>query len=108
MSKFYRHGDVNFVKVEKAEGEVIKHDGSYVVARGEATGSEHRLAVKDPEDLIIKKDLQGNYYFELFSEGRITHTHDHEPLVIPIGTYKQIAEREIDWFAGGVTRKVQD
>ena len=106
--KFRRNGDVNLHEVKEIRGEIIKHNGSFVLAEGEATGSKHFITVKNPDDLIIKKDEQGNMYFELLSEGALTHTHDHEPTVIWPGKYKQVQEREIDWFEKGITKKVVD
>ena len=47
-------------------------------------------------------------YFELLSEGTLTHTHDHETTIIYPGKYSQVNEREIDWFEKGITKKVID
>ncbi len=104
--KYIRHGDINLHKVSKIEGEIIKHNGSYVVAEGETTGHKHVLKVKDKEDLIIKKDSKGNFYFELLSDGEISHE-EHKTLVIPKGIYKEVREREVDHFKG-LTRQVVD
>lgn len=106
--KFRRNGDVNLHEVKKTKGEVVKHNGSFVLAEGEATGSKHHIKVKNPDDLIIKKDEQGNMYFELLSEGILTHTHDHETTTILPGKYKQVGEREIDNFGSFIVRRVID
>src|SRR3990167_9017570 len=108
MSKFIRHGDVNFHPVSKIKGKLINHNGSFIVARGEATGSTHVLTVQKPSDLVIKQDENGRMYFDLLSSGVITHTHDHEPLTLPAGKYIQIQEREMDHFADSVVRQVLD
>lgn len=105
--KHTRHGDINFRETKKIEGELIKHDGSFIVGYGETTGHKHVLKVADKNDLIIKKDAIGNYYFELLSEGILTHE-EHETISIKPGIYKKIQEREVDHFAGSVTRKVID
>ncbi len=102
-----RHGDIGFIPNKKSEGEVVKHKGSFVVGYGETTGHKHVLTVKNPEDLVIKKDIKGNYYFELLSEGKLTHE-EHKTITIPPGTYKKFQEEEVDHFAGSVTRKVID
>lgn len=101
-----RHGDINFHPVEKMEGETIKHNGSFVVGLGETTGHRHVLTVKNPDDLTIKKDAEGNYFFELLADGTLTHE-EHKTLVVPKGRYKKFQEREVDIFSQTV-RKVID
>ena len=111
---FRRNGDVNLHEITEEEfnnisGEIIKHDGSFVLARGEATGSEHRITVERPETMIIKKDKEGRMYFALNNMGTITHTYDHETLTTPKKVfYVQVPEREIDHFANGVIRHIVD
>lgn len=102
----YRHGDVTFHTVKKVSGELVQHDGSYVVAYGEATGHHHTLTVKDPVDLEIRKDAEGRMFFVLHKEGTLTHE-EHGPIVVAPGTYEQKQEREYDWFALE-TRRVVD
>lgn len=102
-----RHGDINFHPVDKSEGKVVKHRGSFVVGLGETTGHKHVLTVSNPEDLIIKKDSQGNYFFELISEGALTHE-EHKTIRIAPGIYKRFQEEEVDHFAQSITRKVID
>jgi hypothetical protein len=101
-----RHGDINLHPVKTTEGEVVKHNGSFVVALGETTGHAHRLTVKNPNDLVIKKDAHG-YFFELFSEGELTHE-EHKTIKVAPGKYRQVQEREVDHFAGSITRRVVD
>ena len=111
---FRRHGDCNFHPISQAEfdkvqGKIIEHDGSYIVARGEATGSTHVVAVKDPTKMIIKELDNGDRYIALLQEAIITHTHDHETITFAPNTYyKQVQEREVDHFADSITRKVVD
>lgn len=101
-----RHGDINLHQVNKFEGKIIKHTGSYVVAEGETTGHKHILQVKNPTNLEIYQDTFGNTYFNLKEEGILTHE-EHKELVVPKGIYKEIREREVDHFAE-VTRTVID
>lgn len=101
-----RHGDIGFIPTDKSEGEIIKHAGSFVVGLGETTGHRHILTVARPQDLVIKQDAKGDYYFELLSEGTLTHE-EHKTLIVPKGIYKKFQEREIDLFLNCV-RKVQD
>jgi len=104
---YIRHGDVSFHPVEKATGEIIKHNGSFVVEYGEVTGHKHLLKVKNPEDLEIRKDESGNYFFVLKSEATISHE-EHKTLVIPAGTYQKKIEREMEWFGEATVRQVVD
>ncbi len=102
-----RHGDICFHPVEKVEGEVIKHNGSFVVGLGQTTGHQHVLTVEKPQDLIIRKDSTGNYYFELKSEGKLKHE-EHKTIIIHPGVYRKFQEEEVDHFASSITRKVID
>lgn len=102
-----RTGDINFNPVEKSEGELVKHKGSFVVGYGETTGHKHVLTVNNPNDLVITKDKSGNYFFELKSEGKLTHE-EHKTIKILPGIYKKFQEEEVDHFANSVTRKVID
>lgn len=106
MKNYLRHGDVNFHPVAKAEGELVPHNGEFEVEYGEVTGHVHRLQVKNPADLEVRKDAQGNYYFHLKSEGTLSHE-EHKTIAVPKGIYKKVIEREKDWFSLAV-RKVQD
>ena len=112
---FRRHGDINLHVITKEQYEAlgkkaIKHDGSHIIARGEATNSTHILSVKDPQNLEIKEDALGRLLFAIRNEeATITHTHDHEVIKTPKDIfYVQIQEREVDHFADSVVRKVID
>jgi len=105
---FRRHGDVNLHPVDKTEGKLVKHNGQYILAEGEATGSIHLLSVDNPADLEVSVDNFGDTFYKLMSEGTITHTHDHETIKIPPGIYKQVPERELDHFADSIQRRVVD
>ena len=110
----YRHGDVNLVEVSaeafeaaKARGTRVAHDGRYVLARGEATGSVHALSVETPEGMELVQDGE-TLWLRLSSPGTLTHTSDHETLEITPRHYVQVPERELDHFADSVIRKVVD
>lgn len=100
----YRHGDVNLHPTKEIKGEVTKHTGSFVLAEGEVTGHHHVLKVKDINDMTIHVD-GGDHYITLRTEGTLVHP-EHKPLTIPPGTYKQVGEREKDWFSGAVRRVI--
>lgn len=105
--KHIRHGDVNMIPQDKMEGEVVKHNGSFVLALGETTGHKHLLTVIKPSDLVIKQDKEGSYYFQLKSDGEISHE-EHKTLTIKKGIYKKVIEREVDHFADSIIRQVID
>lgn len=112
--KYFRHGDVNLHPITEAQykalvGEIKGHSGSYILAHGEATGSVHEVHMKDRSNLEVK-DLGGRLAIALREEAAtVTHTHDHKTIELPPLTfYVQVPEREIDWFAEGVERKVID
>ena len=111
---FRRHGDVNLHEITEKEfnaiqGKILEHNGSWILARGEATGSKHVLTVERPQMLVIKQDILGRMYFALNGIGTITHTHDHEIITTPKKVfYVQVQEREVDHFSKSIVRKVVD
>lgn len=109
-----RHGDVNLIpiseeKFSSVKGKIIEHTGSYVLARGEATGSQHVITVEREQDLKLVMGEDNNLYLALTGEAKIIHTHDHEVLVTPKrGFFVQVPERELDHFADSIVRHVVD
>lgn len=100
-------GDITFTPFEgEIKGKKEKHDGSYIVGYGEATGHHHKVHTINPDDLEIVKVDRG-YILTLKSEGTVTHQ-EHHSIKLPIGTYRVGHEREVDWFADGVARQVID
>lgn len=111
---FRRNGDVNLHPISKKDfdsfrGAIIKHNGSYVLAKGEATGSIHKITVMDPIKMIIKQNKLKETMIAVLQQAEITHTYDHERLYTPeIMYYRQVQEREVDHFANSITKKVID
>ncbi len=105
-TKNIRHGDINLRLADEIKGEIVKHNGSFMIAEGETTGHKHVITVQNPKDMEIRKMENGLYAFVLKSEGTITHE-EHKTIVIPAGTYKEVREREHDWFSNS-TRRVID
>lgn len=103
----YRHGDITFYKVEKIEGEKVKHDGKFVLAEGETTGHKHVITIPDIMDMEVYKTKDGGYLLKVKSEAKISHE-EHKTLKIAPGIYRVSKEREMDHFAGSVARKVID
>lgn len=104
MNKIYRHGDLILRLVDKTEGKKIKHNGSFVLAEGEASNHKHLLTAPQ---MIVRQTEDGKYYLDMVKEGALSHE-EHKTLIIPPGTYEVSREQETDWFANGVTRKVVD
>lgn len=115
MSKYKRSGDHYIHKIEKMiDGDEIKHNGKFVFGIGEASNHNHTIVVDNPKDLIIKRDRNGDYYFQLFSDAKLMHVEgesmkiaDHKTIPIKKGIYRQVHEREVDIFSQ-VVRKVID
>lgn len=100
-----RHGDVNLAPFEgEIEGKKLRHSGSFVLAEGETTGHKHVLTVANPNDMTIS--VEGStFYITLETEGTLSHE-EHKTIKVPPGVYKQIQEREKDWFSLSVRRVI--
>ena len=116
MNKIYkRSGDHAMIEVNNIpNGEMIKHSEKFVFGEGEASNHFHVITVPRAEDMEIIKDKNGNYYFNLFADGTLSHvlgnsnqTADHKTIPIRKGKYVQVHEREVDLFAK-VVRQVRD
>lgn len=100
----YRHGDIPLYKIDKPEGKKLTHNGSFIIALGEATGHHHQITVVDVNDLEVRETKDG-YILVLRSEGELTHQ-EHGTIRIAPGTYKVGREREMDWFGLNVRRVI--
>ena len=115
MLKVKRSGDHAFKPVIKIpKGEIIKHNGTYIFGVGEASNHNHVITVANKQDLIITKAPNGGVYFNLLSDGKLSHVlgdsekiADHKTIPIKKGFYVHIVEREQDIFLG-VVRQVKD
>lgn len=106
MKKFKHQGDIPLYPYEgKAAGKVITHNGTFVLALGEATGHHHRIEVADVNDMEIV-ETDGGFILTLKKEATITHQ-EHLPIKLAPGVYRSGHEREKDWFSLS-TRKVVD
>lgn len=105
---FYRHGDVNLHEVKEVQGKKLEHSGKWILAHGEATGSVHEIETPSKEGFEVYQNEDGTIYLRVLEEAIVTHTHDHETIIVKPGIYKQVPERECDHFANSVVRKVVD
>ena|SRR3990167_9404949 len=104
---YFRHGDISLHQADEIEkGEIIKHDGSFVLAEGETTGHKHVISVPNLEDMQVIKTAEGGIILRLLAEGTLVHE-EHKTLTIPVGDYFVKQEREYDWFSLN-TRRVID
>lgn len=104
-ARFKHQGDIPCFPFDgDVKGERVEHDGSFVLALGEATGHHHRITVADPLDMEIVK-VEGGYILNLKSEGTIEHQ-EHLPIKLAPGKYRTGHEREKDWFSLAVRRVV--
>ncbi len=104
--EFKHQGDIPLYPfMGEVSGEKVTHNGSFVLALGEATGHHHRIEVLNPHDLEIVK-TEGGYILTLKSEATITHQ-EHLPIKLAPGVYRSGHEREKDWFSLA-TRRVID
>ncbi|MFA6158965.1 MAG: hypothetical protein WC763_05100 [Candidatus Paceibacterota bacterium] len=100
-------GDITFTPVcSMPKGKKEKHDGSFILARGEATGHSHRITVADPKKLTLIRLPDGRAFMKLEETGTVTHE-EHMDIVLAPGIYEIGHEREYDHFADAVV-KVQD
>ena len=105
---FKHQGDVPFFPFDgKVTGTKVKHSGSVVLALGEHTGHKHVITVMDANDMEAWKQLDGGWIISLKTEAQLTHN-QHGALTVAPGLYRVGHEREVDWFAEGITRKVID
>ncbi len=114
IKNFRRHGDINFFPISKKDySELVKnakeekHDGSFVVQLGETTGHRHIATIPDITKMKVHRLPDGGLLMSLDEDAVLTHE-DHKKLVMPVGFYREVREREIDWFAEGLERKIID
>lgn len=122
MSKqFKRSGDHNFHEISEEvfnkltkNATNIKHNGKFVFGVGEASNHNHIITVKRPTDMIIKQNDDGVMFFQLKTDGKLSHEigdttkiADHKTIPIIKKFYVHIQEREQDIFSRSV-RKVVD
>lgn len=114
--KFVQHGDCSFHPIDKLpEGlKKIDHNGTFVVAVGEATGHAHRIIAQEKENLDIFQDEQGRYYLAIKGNGvEIEHRNiitdtpaEHKTLPLAEPFYRQEFEEDFNPFTEDLKRSV--
>lgn len=87
-----RQGDVLMIPINGIPtGAKILKDKT--MAYGEITGHTHRFS--EPQN-IERYELDGKLYLQVRVPSTIIHE-EHNPLIIPVGDYQQIEEREYSY-----------
>lgn len=94
--KIYRHGDVVIKEVEKLPKELIRKSDN-IVAYGEATGHNHKLAELELGTLEVYQAKDGKIYFNATQPVTISHE-EHKTITIEPGSFEIEIERERDPF----------
>lgn len=87
----FRHGDLLVEEVDRVPADARKL-ATDVLAEGEATGHAHKL-VGDAE--VLESPDSGMYLRVVGEEARLTHE-EHKAIVIPLGEYRVIRQREFN------------
>src|SRR5262245_19691074 len=90
----HRQGDV-LLKPIAVLPKNLKSVTDKTLAYGEHTGHSHRFA--DPSLVGLYAAADGMRYLEVFQNADFVHE-EHGPHIIEKGFYKQIQEREYDYF----------
>lgn len=93
--KIYRQGDVLLVPITQIpkQAENVSHDhGRLILARGEATGHHHSIAMQDADLLQVPSQAE---LFLLVKEGSALLEHqEHGTIPIAKGAYRVVIQRE--------------
>ncbi len=88
-----RHGDVLLKQIDKipASAKTLKDK---VLAYGEATGHSHRF---EDNSVVTRLSFDDKLYLQVGMPSTIIHE-EHDSIIVPVGEYEQIQEREYDPF----------
>jgi hypothetical protein len=100
----YRQGDLLLRAVDEApEGSRLQAEqGRLILARGEATGHHHSVAVQDAE--LIDAGALG-VFLRIMAPTPLEHQ-EHGAIALPPGDYRVTRQRE--YAPGALPRQVQD
>lgn len=98
--KYYEHGDVLLIPVEKIEGKELKTN---IIMKGEITGHSHVIE-KDKASLFI--DNRNVMYVEVREPAMLTHE-EHNKIIVQSGKYQIGRVKQYDPFKKEL-RNVQD
>lgn len=111
-TKYIVQGDVSFHPIGKIPDNLkkVEHDGTFIVALGEATNHAHRVI----GDFDLFQDEQGRHYFSIKGKTEIEHYNtitqspaEHKTLPFEIGEiYKGDFEDDYNPFTEELKRSV--
>ena|SRR5258708_29180588 len=96
-----RQGDVLLKQIKTIPTNAKKLKDK-VLAYGEVTGHSHRF--EDPEN-IDRYEYEGKTYLQVYNPTPLIHE-EHNPLIIPVGDYEQIQEREYNYIEESMKKVV--
>lgn len=100
--KYYQQGDVLIKPVKGIPNiKTKKKLKTKVLVEGEETGHAHRITSGKHELYAIGQTI----YLQALAEVTVKHE-EHEPIILPKGTYKIDQVREVDHFKDQVRRVV--
>ena len=107
MNKMLRQGDVLVVPVKSIPKDlsiVEPENGRLILARGEATGHHHSLALSNRVTMFRDDASGGQLYVQADAPVLLEHQ-EHTALTITPGLYKVIIQRTVQ---SGLARRVAD
>jgi hypothetical protein len=96
------HGDVDFIKISEipakaVEFKIEKQSRGLPIELGQHSGHAHCIAPTKGGSVNVYMHNDVMYIDVLAKPAVITHE-EHAPLIIPVGRYKKIIEKEYDPF----------
>ena len=96
------HGDVDLINVTELPKNAIKTEVKKVekgipIELGEHSGHAHCIAPTKGGVIDIYTD-NGVMYINVLAEPAVITHEEHAPLLIPVGIYKKVIEKEYDPF----------
>ena len=104
MTETYRQGDVALIRVDAAPTgrHVAPEHGRLILARGEATGHHHSVAVEDAELLVTDAE---EVFLRIMAPTPLEHQ-EHGAITLAPGVYRVVRQRE--YQPGELPRQVAD
>jgi hypothetical protein len=101
----FRQGDVLLVRVpEVPTGKAVQpENGRLILARGEATGHHHSVAVLDENAELI--EAAEGVFLRIMAASTLEHQ-EHAAIALAPGTYK--VTRQVEYEPGELPRQVAD
>ncbi len=102
--KILRQGDVLILPVSQIPEDAtptLPENGKIILAHGEVTGHAHTI---NEINGVVKFEASGKTFLKVLEEVGLNHE-EHDPFVIPIGTYQILIQTE---YTPGEYRNVQD